>query len=110
VEAMEKLHVTDKSLQVLGMLNSRFNRERANAIRALSSYNFAVTRECLLKMLDDTDPHHRISALWVVGQLEMLDIVRKVASMASRDPNSRVQARARDMMEKFEAIAGAVVP
>jgi HEAT repeat protein len=96
---MTTLHVADRSQQVLTMLNSRHNRERANAIKAISDYDFTTARECLARMLADPNPMHRISALWVVSQLQVLGIVRQVSSIARKDPNLRVRRRAVEMLE-----------
>ena len=99
VESMAALHIADKSQQVLTMLNSRHNRERANAIKAMSEYDYSTARECLARMLADPNPMHRISALWVVSQLQILGIVRQVSSIARKDPNLRVRRRATEMLE-----------
>jgi HEAT repeat protein len=72
IESMASLRIADRSQQVLAMLDSRHNRERANAIKALSQFDFSTARECLSRMLADTNPVHRMSALWVVGQLDLL--------------------------------------
>lgn len=107
IESMEQLHVADRSQQVLAMLNSRFNRERANAIRAISHFNFSTARECLLRMLADAAPQHRISALWVVGQLDLLEIVRQVGTLARRDPNQHVRKRAEEVLQQLQDAAAA---
>ncbi len=99
VESMEELHIADRSQQVLALLNSRHQRERATAIRALGRFNFATAKECLTRMLTDTNPLHRMSALWVVEQLNLLEIMRQVSSMARRDPNLHVRKRAAEMLE-----------
>ncbi len=99
VESMAQLHIADKSQQVLAMLNSRHNRERANAIKAISQFDFATARECLVKMLADPNPIHRISALFVVEQLQLLEMIRQVSSIARRDPNVRVRRRAETMLD-----------
>ena len=105
VEAMDLLHVADNSKQIFALLNSRFNRERANAIRAISQFDFTTARECLIKMLADPSPAHRISALWVVGQLNLMALVRQVGSMARRDPNTRVRQRAHEMLHAVKEAA-----
>ena len=105
VEAMEQLHVANRSQQVLAMLNSRHNRERANAIKALSSYDFVTARETLAKMLLDPNPMHRISALWVVDQLAVLDIIRQVTTLARRDGNAHVRGRAAELLDRVTAAA-----
>ncbi len=99
VESMEELHIADRSQQVLAMLNSRHSRERANAIKAIGHFDFATARECLGRMLTDANPLHRMSALWVVEQLQMLEIMRQVSILARRDPNLRVRKRALEMLE-----------
>ncbi|HVX87034.1 MAG TPA: HEAT repeat domain-containing protein [Phycisphaerae bacterium] len=99
IESMEALRIADRSQQVLAMLNSRHNRERANAIKAISRFNFETARECLLKMLMDQNPIHRMSALWVVQELQLLEMVRQVSAMARRDPNVRVRKRAATLLD-----------
>jgi HEAT repeat protein len=99
IESMQMLNIVDRSQQVLAMLNSRHNRERANAIKALGQFNFGTARECLGRMLSDPNPLHRMSALWVVSQLNLLDILRQVSNIARRDPNVRVRKRAAEMIE-----------
>jgi HEAT repeat protein len=109
VESMESLHIVNRSQQVLAMLNSRHSRERANAIKALGQFNFGTARECLGRMLTDSNPLHRISALWVVEQLNLLEVMRQVSSMARRDANMRVRRRAAEMLETLNGnIAGPV--
>ena len=109
VESMGTLHIADRSQQVLAMLNSRHNRERANAIRAISEFDFATARECLSRMLADPNPIHRISALWVVSQIQMLEVVRQVSAIARKDPNLRVRRRAADMLETLTGNPGSVM-
>ena len=105
IESMEALHIADKSQQVLSLLNSRHNRERANAIKAIGQFNFATARECLARMLGDTNPLHRMSALWVVEELNLMEVMRRVSSMARRDPNLRVRKRAAEMLEMLASTA-----
>jgi hypothetical protein len=109
IESMETLHIADRSQQVLAMLNSRHNRERASAIRAISKFDFETARECLSRMLADPNPLHRISALWVVSQLQMLEIVRQVSAISRKDPNVRVRHRAAEMLESLTGNPGSVI-
>ena len=99
VASMEELNIAHNSQQVLTMLNSRHNRERANAIKAFGRFDFATARECLQRMLTDPNPLHRMSALWVVDRLRLVETMRHVAAMARRDPNQRVRRRAGEMLE-----------
>jgi HEAT repeat protein len=105
VEAMGILRVAHTSKHVMGMLTSRHNRERANAIKAISKFDFSTTQDCLIKMLGDANPLHRISALWVVSQLEMLDIVRHVGMMSRKDPNAKVRSRAAELLQNLQVVA-----
>ncbi len=107
IEAMEQLHIASQSQQIALMLNSRFNRERANAIKAICSFNFDQARSCLLKMLQDPNPMHRMSAMWVVNQIGILEIFRQVSTIARRDPNQHVRARAFDTLQKLTDVANA---
>jgi hypothetical protein len=109
VDSMAQLHIADKSQQVLAMLNSRHNRERANAIKAISQFDFATARECLVRMLADPNPIHRISALFVVDQLQLLEMVRQVSGIARRDPNVRVRRRAETMLNTLTTLLPAGV-
>ncbi|MGN6367946.1 MAG: HEAT repeat domain-containing protein [Phycisphaerae bacterium] len=109
IESMELLHIADRSQQVLTMLNSRHNRERANAIKAISQFDFATARECLSRMLADPNPMHRISALWVVSQIHMFEVVRQVSAIARKDPNLRVRRRAADMLQTLTGNPGSVM-
>lgn len=98
VESMESLDIADRSQQVITLLNSRHSRERANAIKAMSQFNFSTARECLARMLADPNPVHRVSALWVVEQLQFLEIIRQVHFVARRDPNVRIRRRAGELL------------
>lgn len=104
LESMAQLRVANYSMQVLTLMNSHFNRERANAIRAISVYDFATARQCLVKMLHDPSPHHRVSALWVVSQLNLLEIARLVGSLSRCDPNQHVRKRAAELMSQLQDI------
>jgi hypothetical protein len=108
IEAMDDLHIADRSQQVLAMLNSRHNRERANAIKALGHFDFATARECLGRMLSDPNPLHRMSALWVVNQLHLLETLRQISTMSRRDPNAHVRKRAAEMLETLSGTLAAL--
>ncbi len=104
IEAMETLKVAHTSKQVLAMITSRHNRERANAIKALGKFDIAMAQDCLLKMLADPNPLHRISALWVVSQLDMLEVIRYVGVMARKDNNMKVRNRAEELLQTLHAV------
>jgi HEAT repeat protein len=101
IESMAALRIARHSQQVLSMIHSRHNRERANAIKAISEFDFNTAKDCLRRMLADTNPLHRISALWVVEQLGLPELFRQVSVLARRDPNVRVRKRAADILESL---------
>ncbi len=109
VDSMSALHIADRSQQMLTLLNSRHNRERANAIKAMSEFDYYTARDCLERMLVDANPVHRMSALWVVSQMHMLDVIRRVSSIARRNPNMRVRRHAAEMLESLTASTNAPV-
>lgn len=109
IEAMEQLRIAGQSQQIAMMLNSRFNRERANAIKALSKFNFDQARDCLVRMLQDPNPMHRISAMWVVNELGIMEIFKQVSSIARRDSNPHVRSRAIEILQKLTDVANAPV-
>ncbi len=83
----------------------KHNRVRANAIKALLRHrdrNAAIT---LLNMLADPSPAHRISALWVVEQLELVSLVSRLQQMAETDTDQRIRDRAERVLctERFAA-------
>ncbi|MCL2645975.1 MAG: HEAT repeat domain-containing protein [Phycisphaerales bacterium] len=102
IESMISLRVAQSSQHVLSMLNSRHNRERASAIKAISEFDFVTARECLTRMLADPNPLHRMSALWVVEQLGLSALFRQVATMGRRDGNLRVRGRAAELIDHFD--------
>ena len=76
---------------------------------AQALFDFATARECLIRMLTDPNPLHRMSALWVVSQLQVLEIVRQVSATSRRDTNMRVRRRAADMLETVTGDPGSVI-
>lgn len=107
IEAMEQLSIAGQSQQLAMMLNSRFNRERANAIKAISNIHFNQARDCLIRMLQDSNPMHRISAMWVVNQIGIMEIFKHVSSIARKDQNSHVRSRAMEILQRLTDVAGA---
>jgi HEAT repeat protein len=101
IESMAALRIAHHSKQVLSMIHSRHNRERANAIKAISEFDFNTAKDCLFRMLADNNPLHRISALWVVEQLALPELFRQVSVLARRDSNTRVRKRAADILESL---------
>jgi len=79
-------------------------RSRANAIAALHEGEAdAETAETLTLMLRDVDVRHRLSALWVVKELELTELFTQIAEMAQSDPDIDVRQRALSVLRHWTA-------
>ncbi len=92
LESMDALAFARESL--LKVASSRGNRSRATAIRALLKLPMGNALGALEQMLQDDSAQHRISALWVVEQMGLLDVAQTVASLARHDDEPEVKTRA----------------
>ncbi|MHC5109905.1 MAG: HEAT repeat domain-containing protein [Planctomycetota bacterium] len=94
IESMDAMELTDPDDATVEKLDSENNRVRANAIRSLLRLELARAGEALLDMLEDDSESHRLSALWVVEKMELGSLLRRIATMASKDPAETVRRRA----------------
>ncbi|MCG3179061.1 MAG: hypothetical protein BIFFINMI_01392 [Phycisphaerae bacterium] len=94
VEALEMLHAESCTDWILQMVEDADNRVRANAIKAMMGMNYATARTNLHEMLADRSPEHRLSALWVVEQIQWFKTATIVIRLARSDPDRRVRRRA----------------
>lgn len=106
VEAAEQSGAVEACGDLLERLaHESGNRSRANAIKAMLERPVGEALPALNSMLVHTDPRHRISALWVVQQLAVADVARRVATLARADTDTRVKRRAievfRDIAESY---------
>jgi HEAT repeat protein len=90
-------------------LASPNNRVRANAVRALLRLGIRDAAKALLQMLDHPSRAQRVSALWLIDQLGLQTIMRRVGSLAEADPDENVRRRARSMCERSSAAAAETV-
>lgn len=67
------------------------NRERANAIKAMSSLRLCDPERPLFEMLRDRRDAHRLSALWAVERTGQWRLLEEVARIARSDSNVRVR-------------------
>ncbi len=74
------------------------NRVRANAIKALLPLQVREAAVALLEMLDSADALNRMSALWVVDQLNLTTMASRIRFMALDDPDDRIRDRARQIL------------
>lgn len=98
VEALEQARSTKHVLRLSAMAQEEANRPRANAIKALMSLKFQDAMNALAKMLNDPRPEHRVSALWLVRQMGVVDLASDVAELAISDADDQVKTRAADVV------------
>ncbi|MCX5661107.1 MAG: HEAT repeat domain-containing protein [Planctomycetota bacterium] len=91
VEALEQRQSTRHIKKLLAMAETDDNRPRANAIHALMQMRTSDALGALSRMLDDPQAPHRVSALWLVDQLGLVQVARHVAEMSITDPDRNVK-------------------
>ena len=74
------------------------NRIRANAVKALFSLGERDAPDLLDAMLADGDEMMRLSATWVLGEIDHPRRIEKLATVAATDPSDRVRAKARSIL------------
>lgn len=85
------------------MAQSRHNRERANAIKALLGMRMGSANQHLIAMLKDSQPEHRISALWALKQVGLWQMLREIANLAKSDSDTRVRRYALGVIRTLAA-------
>ncbi len=93
LEAMTRIDHT--AIDRLGdRLDSRDNRLRANAVRAMLRQGRHDGARALRSMLDDADPLHRVSAIWVARQASERRVSGDLRRIADQDSVAEVRRRA----------------
>lgn len=98
VESAESADTTEWIEHLKGMLNDEDNRVRANTVKALLPHQVREAAVTLLDMLDDDEALNRLSALWVVEQLNLTTMANRLRNMALDDPDDRIRERSREIL------------
>ena len=101
VEALSQAKSTKHVKRLLSMAEAEENRPRANAIGALMQMRTDQAISALQHMLLDPRADHRVSALWLVNEMGLLELARHVAEMSISDDDSRVKRRATDVTRQL---------
>ena len=101
VEALERISATDEP-GIWERLDDEDNRTRANAAKALLKLGVREAAETLCRMLRDADAEQRKSALWVVGELRLASLVRRIQHLAEADPESEVRQQAQQVLGSLD--------
>jgi len=80
--------------KLLSIAQDTEQRPRANAIKALMELRAKDALPSLSRMLGDSRAPHRISALWLIDELGVLQLARLVAEMSLNDTDEQVKQRA----------------
>lgn len=99
VEAMSHTQAAANLDQLLELTQDTAQRPRANAIKALLELRAKDALPSLTRMLSDQRAPHRISALWLIDELGILQLARLVAEMSLSDKDKDVKRRASQVIQ-----------
>ena len=94
IEAIAAYQTPELVTKLLSLTKDDANRARANAIGVLMQSDPEKALNELKEMLMDKRTMHRVSALWLVEVLGLIEVAKDVAEMSISDPNTEVQKRA----------------
>ncbi len=98
VEAIEQIGREEFAGLVRILAGHPNNRIRANAIKALWTLGVRDAASRLDAMLADPDEMMRLSATWVLGEVDHPQRIEMLRSVASTDPSERVRAKAKSIL------------
>lgn len=94
IEAMGTTQAAANIDKLLDIAKDTEQRPRANAIKALLELRAKDALPSLTHMLGDRRAPHRISALWLIDELGILQLARLVAEVSLNDEDEQVKQRA----------------
>lgn len=100
--AVEALASTDAAKhldRLLAIAQHDVQRPRANAIRQLMELRTKDALPALNHMLHDPRAEHRVSALWLIDEMGLLQLARQVAELSVTDEDARVKERAAQVIQ-----------
>jgi len=111
IEALANSDAASHMDQLLEIAQNDVQRPRANAIKQLMSLRTQDALPALTSMLHDQRPEHRVSALWLIDEMGLLQLARQVAEISIADEDDRVKERAghviKQLIENLEQQAAA---
>ncbi|MGB1125450.1 MAG: HEAT repeat domain-containing protein [Phycisphaeraceae bacterium] len=94
IEALNHTQAAANLDKLLDIAQETEQRPRANAIKTLLELRAKDAIPSLTRMLGDNRAAHRISALWLIDELGVLQLARLVAEMSLNDEDESVKHRA----------------
>ena len=101
IEAVGDLAPADNIDLLVPALQRENNRVQANAVKVLMTQNVREAAENLVRMLHSPVSNMRISALWVIKELHLADLIESVSQMAQNDPHPQVRKWAGQLTGTF---------
>ncbi len=98
IEALEQLAPPRFNEWVQSKLTARQPRLRANAVKALLPHDAENAGLALLDMLDDGSRASKLSAMWVIGQLQLGSLGERLAFMGRDDADESVRRCANKLL------------
>lgn len=99
VEAMSQTDAADHADRLMQMTTDSAQRPRANAIKALMQMQAQDALPALMRMLHDDRADHRVSALWLIDDLGLMQLAKQVAELSITDGDDRVKLRAGQVIQ-----------
>ena len=99
VEALYEMDPSDYIDKLIEMANVDDNRPRANAIGVLLEMKMLGAIDLLKDMLSDSRTEQRISALWLIQRIDLVEVAQYVAEISISDPDSQVRQRAGNVIQ-----------
>ena len=99
LEAMSQSQTAANLDKLIDLADEDAQRPRANAIKALLELKAKDALPSLTRMLSDHRSAHRISALWLIDELGILQVAKLVAEMSLTDEDRDVKTRAASVIQ-----------
>ena len=99
VEAMSQTDAADHADRLMQMSAEDAQRPRANAIKALLEMRAQQALPALTRMLHDPRADHRVSALWLIDEMGLMQLAKQVAELSITDGDNRVKQRAGQVIQ-----------
>lgn len=94
IEAMSRTDAAHHADRLMELAGDPAQRPRANAIKALLELRAQDALPAVLRMLHDERADHRVSALWLIDDLGLMQLAKQVAELSISDHDPRVKQRA----------------
>lgn len=110
IEALEQLSPPRFQEWIQPKLTARQPRVRANAVKALLPHDAENAGHALLDMLEDGPRAAKLSAMWVIGQLQLSSLGERLAFMGREDADEHVRRSANKLLLQLSRADAVTLP